>query len=205
MRCSAPTAERTDHTAIDRMRRRPPKAERQLRRATQRDQESDPLLAQPSQRAGKRGLRRPIEPLNVVKCEHKVALAARGAQKAQGRGGDRAAIVCSFLTGGLSSQQRNLQRAPLWSSQSLSKLLIQRVEQIAQRREGELHLGLHRTAATDTPPSRQRLRARLTPHCRLADPRLPLDHKHSRPSTLLEERRDRAQLLLPPTTPAITA
>ncbi len=137
-----------------------------------------------------------VEPLGVVDGEQKWGPArqfAEDAAKSRCRGsrlGRRA------LVGG--AKERDLKRMALRFGQRVERLRGHRLEQVSQRGERELRLGLRRSANQRPVAARLGSANRLPPQGRLADPGLPLELEGHEPVLRrVEKALDRRELALP--------
>jgi hypothetical protein len=150
----------------------------------------------PADREFERCGRRSIEPLQVVDCEHDVALGREAAQQRQQRRTD-----CSPLrrpARRFDPEQCDVERQPLGPRQRLDRRGRNRIDEVRQRSEGEPGFGLGRSGNEE-----ERLAAvctceRLLPHRRLADARLADDRERGEPELGGEKRLDRGKLRVTP-------
>ena len=154
---------------------RQPRLLRQMQRhraaAAAGHQEPDPRALEPSRDEPEHGLRRVVEPLDVVDGDDRRPRAQHRQQAQRDRALRRAALPR------LDAQQRDLQGMPLRVRQRGDLLVRHRGQQVAQRGVGQLRLGLDRTARQDAV---RRARDGLAPQRRLADAELTLEQQRSR-------------------------
>ena len=121
------------------------------RAARVRDQETHTLGAEPSHHECQDTLRRLVHPLRVVDADHDRALARQVLQQPEGRHGDGPRR--QFETVGPAPQQRDLQGVTLRLRQCAEVVVGDIDEQVRQRRERELCLGIDRATTEDAEPS----------------------------------------------------
>jgi hypothetical protein len=140
----------------------------------ERDDQSEPLVAQPPQHEGHHPGRGPIQPLQIIDADHDWRVGGDRTQNLQ-RGKRHGQLIDGGLLG-LPAQQRNLQGTPLRGRQLRKSRLEHALKQVDQPSKGQGRLGLggaggqHRER-TSTGGLQRRL-----PHGGLADPRRPLHH-----------------------------
>ena len=132
----------------------------------------------------------------VERDDHRAALGKRP-QDVEQREPDRVRV--GRLLSRLGEQERHLERAPPQRRQRGRHLVEDRGEQIGEPGEGERGFGLDAAVKED---AREALRCLLDaglPEDRLADPRLAGEDKRvGAVADSIQERLDRAELLLPP-------
>ena len=111
------------------------------------EQNADVALVEPSRSVGERGGRRRVEPLEVVDRNEQRCRGCEGAQRPEEADRDR--LRFRGRTGGGRSEQRHLERLELRSGQSRQLLAPDAVEEVDERRERELRLGVARPHRED--------------------------------------------------------
>ena len=138
-----------------------------------------------------------VEPLDVVeRDEHRASLGKRP-QDVEQREPDR--VRMGSLLSRLGEQERHFERAPPHRRQRGRHLVEDRGKQVGEPTEGEGGFDLGASVKKDTREALPCLFQAGLPEDRLADPRLAGEEK--RAGTLagsIQERLDRAELLLPP-------
>ena len=142
---------------------------------TRCDEETHPLGAEPSHHESQDTPRRLVHPLRVVDADHDRALARQVLQQPEGRHGDGPRR--QFETVGLGAQQRYLQGVTLRLRQFAEVVVGDIDEQVRERRERELCLGIDRATAVDAEPSFLRESNAFVPQRRLADTGLAGEHQ----------------------------
>ena len=163
-----------------------------------RPEQADVRLGQPPEREAERARRRGVEPLEVVDREHELVLG----QELQGAAnGDAECAGVDRPPGRVLDEEDDLERPPPRRRQGRQHLVEDAVEQVAEPgvRERALRLGGPRREHAQPAPAR--VLDRRAPERRLPDPGLALERDRNRPvrdRAAIEERGQRAELLLPP-------
>ena len=135
-------------------------------------EESHGLRAQAASGERDHLMRGGVEPLQVVDGDQHRPVAGDQAQRTQECCGDGALV--GLLAAG-SQQQRDLQRTPLGLRKLRQYVIEQRLEQVAEPREGELGLDLDGPGGEHTVRAGSSSGHTLAPESRLPDPRLALE------------------------------
>jgi hypothetical protein len=167
-------AERTD---VDPLGPVPLERPLELRRKPRelREQEADGLGVDAAGREREHLARRRVEPLEVVDRDDHRRRAGERAQQVEQPERDR--VRLGRRTGGHGPQQRDLERQPLRRRQCGERLLLDPVDQVDERGEGELRLRAARTGREYPAPTCPRGRDRRLPQRRLADAGVALENE----------------------------
>ena len=180
-------------------RKRPLEIERhsRLRLLSQRHQDTDRLLTQPTHRHLKHRDRRRVQPLNIIERHQHRPRLTQHPENVNQRQPDRVRV--GRLAVRFCQQERHLQCPSTGSSERRRHTIQHAGEQLGQARKGEHRLRLH-TAPREHPAGPQlRILARDLPQNRLPDPRLAGDDESRRSrSQLCEKPPNRRKLRLAP-------
>ncbi len=161
---------------------------------TRRDEETHSLGTEPSHHECQHTLRRLVHPLRVVDTDHDRALTRQVLQQPEGRHGDGPRR--QFETVGLGAQQRDPQGATLRLRQRPEFVVGDIDEQVRQRRERELCLGIDRATTANPKPSFLSESNALAPQRRLADTGLAGEHqRHGAIAARVDEGAQRVNLV----------
>ena len=164
---------------------------RQPRQGALGDQHPQRHGPEPAQREGERRHGRPIQPLDIVDGEQKVALSGFHPQELEHRPGKRRAVYGG--TRALASQ-RGLDRSALRSSEDVEGIRAHGGEEIAETDVGQLTLA-QRRPRTEDPHSGSLDPLQARPHNRgLADPRLAGHHERPLARAVREQLPQHGQL-----------
>jgi hypothetical protein len=139
-----------------------------------RDDQPEPVVAQPPQREGQHPRRGSIQPLQVIDADHDWGVCGERTQNLQ-RGKRHGQVIEVGLLG-LAAQQRDLQGTPLRGRQLRQPRLGYALEQVNQPSKGQGRLGLGGTGGQHRERTGTGGLQRRLPHGGLADPRRPLHH-----------------------------
>ena len=166
--------------------------------AAPREQEAHGPVAEAAGRERQCVGRGRIEPLDVVDRHEQRRAVGEATQDVEESEGDRPLSGRRPL--GLRAQQRDLERSPLGSRNVGDGGGIDAVEQVGQRGEGELGLGVARPRAEDVQAVLARRLAAGFPECRLADTRPTDEHERSHGRTPATKSRSTPSSSSRPTT-----
>ena len=164
--------------------------------AATREQEEDRLLVQAARGEQQQPEGRRIEPLEVVDRDDDGALRGELPQRGQERDRERTQVGLLLA---LLQEKRDRERVPLRRRQRRQHHVVHSLQQVAERAEQQLHLGLRTRRAQDAIPARRRVGQRLLPEDRLADPGLARDHDRARADRQALERVPQLAELVVPT------
>ena len=158
------------------------------------DQESDRCIAQAARDEGEHSLRGMVHPMKVVDRHDdrtRMRPLLQQAEQCERNGARR-----QFVTVRLRPQEGDFEGAVLRGGKDVEIGVRNVDEQVGQRREGELRLGLHGTALEHLEILLPRQPDALPPEGRLADARLPREHERGGPIVdRIDERANRPNLV----------
>jgi hypothetical protein len=191
--------ERAEREAVQpRLRERPLEPQREPRApvapvGAAREKQAHRLVAKATDDEAEDGLRRLVEPLNVVDRDQGRCAAREDPQETVRRNTD--GPLERALTRRLRAQQGDVDRTALRRWELCDDLLGHVGEQVAERRKAELRLVFDRPTDEDMTGSPRRRSDPLLPDGRLADPRLALEQHGDGPGgDVVEEIDDPAPL-----------
>jgi hypothetical protein len=171
-------AERTEHEMPEARGAVEPEWQRQISVRPARHEDADGLVRQPAGDVAQHPLRCPVDPVDVVDRQQEWPLLGEGTQKAEHRDAHR--VLVGHRTGFVRAQQREVERVPLRRRERGRRRAVNGVEQVPQRYERQVDLGVDGGRGNDPVPPLHRRGDEVSRQRRLADACGPFDEQRRR-------------------------